>query len=264
MPPFLGARVVKGISLDDIAAYVNETAFFRNQWQFRPGVGRERRRVQGAHPADASHAARGGEDVGRAGAAGRVRLLRRQRRRRRPRSSGRTATGRSSRPGSRSRASASSRTSASRTSSGPIESGELDYAAFHIVTMGAAVSDATAALFAENKLPGLPPAARSRRRDGRSARRDVAPSHPRGVGLRRRGRPDAHGLFRQQYRGGRYSWGYPACPDLEDNAKVADLLAADAIGVSVSEETSWQYHPEQTTSAIICHHPQAKYFVARG
>ena len=44
---------------------------------------------------------------------------------------------------------------------------------------------------------------------------------------------------------------------------MAELLAADAIGVSVSEETSWQYHPEQTTSAIICHHPQAKYFVAR-
>ena len=75
--------------------------------------------------------------------------------------------------------------------------------------------------------------------------------------------PTLTGLFRQQYRGGRYSWGYPACPDLEDNAKVAELLAADAIGVAVSEETSWQYHPEQTTSAIICHHPQAKYFVAR-
>ena len=76
--------------------------------------------------------------------------------------------------------------------------------------------------------------------------------------------PTLTGLFRQQYRGGRYSWGYPACPDLEDNAKVADLLSADAIGITVSEETSWQYHPEQTTSAIICHHPQAKYFVARG
>ena len=75
--------------------------------------------------------------------------------------------------------------------------------------------------------------------------------------------PTVAGLFRQQYRGGRYSWGYPACPDLEDNAKVAELLGADAIGVAVSEESSWQYHPEQTTSAIICHHPRAKYFVAR-
>jgi 5-methyltetrahydrofolate--homocysteine methyltransferase len=75
--------------------------------------------------------------------------------------------------------------------------------------------------------------------------------------------PTVLGLFRQQYRGGRYSWGYPACPDLEDNARVAELLGADRLGIEVSEETGWQYQPEQTTSAIICHHPRAKYFVAR-
>ena len=72
--------------------------------------------------------------------------------------------------------------------------------------------------------------------------------------------PSLAGLFRQQYRGGRYSWGYPACPDLSENAKVAALLGADRIGVEVSE--GFQLHPEQTTDAIICHHPQAKYFVA--
>jgi 5-methyltetrahydrofolate--homocysteine methyltransferase len=72
--------------------------------------------------------------------------------------------------------------------------------------------------------------------------------------------PTLTGLFRQQYRGGRYSWGYPACPDLTDNAKVADLLEASRIGVVVSE--GFQLHPEQTTDAIICHHPMAKYFVA--
>ena len=49
----------------------------------------------------------------------------------------------------------------------------------------------------------------------------------------------------------------------EDNARVAGLLDAARIGISVSEETGWQYQPEQTTSAIICHHPQAKYFIAR-
>jgi len=76
--------------------------------------------------------------------------------------------------------------------------------------------------------------------------------------------PTLTGLFRQQYRGGRYSWGYPACPDLEDNAVVASLLDAQRIGVTVGEQTSWQFEPEQSTSAIICHHPQAKYFVARG
>ncbi len=72
--------------------------------------------------------------------------------------------------------------------------------------------------------------------------------------------PTLTGLFRQQYRGGRYSWGYPACPDLTDNAKVVELLGGDRIGVTVSE--GFQLNPEQTTDAIICHHPEAKYFVA--
>ena len=71
--------------------------------------------------------------------------------------------------------------------------------------------------------------------------------------------PTLAGLFRQQYRGSRYSWGYPACPDLEDQAKVADLLEIDRIGVTVTEE--FQLHPEQSTSAIIVHHPEAKYFI---
>jgi 5-methyltetrahydrofolate--homocysteine methyltransferase len=72
--------------------------------------------------------------------------------------------------------------------------------------------------------------------------------------------PTLTGLFRQQYRGGRYSWGYPACPDLEDNAKVVELLGGDRVGVTVSD--GFQMHPEQTTDAIVCHHPQAKYFMA--
>ena len=75
--------------------------------------------------------------------------------------------------------------------------------------------------------------------------------------------PDLRGLFRQKYRSGRYSWGYPACPDLEDNETVARFLQSERIGVMCSESTSFQYQPEQTTSALICHHPRAKYFVAR-
>ena len=75
--------------------------------------------------------------------------------------------------------------------------------------------------------------------------------------------PTIGGLFRQQYRGGRYSWGYPACPDLEDNQTVGELLDAGRIGIEVNEETGFQYQPEQTTSALICHPPQSKYFVAR-
>jgi 5-methyltetrahydrofolate--homocysteine methyltransferase len=75
--------------------------------------------------------------------------------------------------------------------------------------------------------------------------------------------PTLSGLFRQQYRGGRYSWGYPACPELEDNERCAKLLDADRIGIEVNEETGFQFQPEQSTAAVVFHHPKAKYFVAR-
>jgi 5-methyltetrahydrofolate--homocysteine methyltransferase len=61
-----------------------------------------------------------------------------------------------------------------------------------------------------------------------------------------------------RYRGKRYSFGYPACPDLEDRAKIVDLLEPERIGVKLSEE--FQLHPEQSTDALIAHHPEAKHF----
>ena len=64
----------------------------------------------------------------------------------------------------------------------------------------------------------------------------------------------------QAYRGSRYSFGYPACPDLEDRAKLVALLDPSRIGVELSEEL--QLHPEQSTDAIVVHHPEAKYFNA--
>jgi cobalamin-dependent methionine synthase I len=69
---------------------------------------------------------------------------------------------------------------------------------------------------------------------------------------------DLDAFFRVAYRGARYSIGYPACPDLADRAKVARLLNPGRIGVELSEEM--QLHPEQSTDALIAHHPQAKYF----
>ena len=75
--------------------------------------------------------------------------------------------------------------------------------------------------------------------------------------------PDLNGLFRQKYRGGRYSFGYPACPDLADNEKAWEILDGARLGIEVSEDTGFQFQPEQTTCALICHHPRAKYFVAR-
>ena len=69
---------------------------------------------------------------------------------------------------------------------------------------------------------------------------------------------DIEKMLQQGYRGGRYSFGYPACPKLEDQEGLLRLLGADRIGVSLSDE--WQLHPEQSTSAIVLHHPRAKYF----
>jgi 5-methyltetrahydrofolate--homocysteine methyltransferase len=144
-----------------------------------------------------------------------------------------------------------------------VASPQVDYAAFHIVTMGDRLSQRTAELFAADRY------------------RDYLHLHGLGVemaealaelwhlrirrewGFADQDGPTLTGLFRQQYRGGRYSWGYPACPDLEDNLTVAELLDAKRIGIDVGAATGYQYHPEQTTSALICHHPQAKYFIAR-
>src|SRR5262245_27795892 len=67
-------------------------------------------------------------------------------------------------------------------------------------------------------------------------------------------------LFHQKYRGSRYSFGYPACPNLEDQAKLFALLKPEEnIGVRLT--SGFHMEPEQSTSAIIVHHPQAKYFV---
>jgi 5-methyltetrahydrofolate--homocysteine methyltransferase len=69
---------------------------------------------------------------------------------------------------------------------------------------------------------------------------------------------DIEKMLSQGYRGGRYSFGYPACPRLEDQEPLLRLLKAERIGVELSDE--WQLHPEQSTSAIVLHHPRAKYF----
>ena len=69
---------------------------------------------------------------------------------------------------------------------------------------------------------------------------------------------DMRDLFKQGYRGCRYLFGYPACPNLVDQEVLLDLLGADRIGIKMSDEH--QLWPEQSTSAIAVHHPSAKYF----
>ena len=270
-PPFIGSRVIKGIPLDDIAEYVNETALYRNQWQFRPekvsdAAGGERPENDDEFKTRLRATFR--EQLAAAKASG---VLVPQ-----------VVYGYFPANGDgndlviwtdESRTTEAARFRYPRQKVDPflciadffrpIESGETDFAAFHIVTMGAAVSEETAKLFAANEyqqyllLHGL----------GVEMAEALAEYWHKRIredwGFVGEDGPTVGGLFRQQYRGGRYSWGYPACPDLEDNATVATLLGADRLGIEVGEETGWQYQPEQTTSAIICHHPQAKYFVAR-
>jgi 5-methyltetrahydrofolate--homocysteine methyltransferase len=139
--------------------------------------------------------------------------------------------------------------------------GESDVVAFHLVTMGAAADKATAKLFASDSY------------------RDYLELHGLSVQLTEalaemwhaRIRQEwgiAHGddkdmdrlIAKQGYQGSRYSFGYPACPDLSQQSLVMDLLEGERIGVSLSEE--FQLEPEQSTTAIIMHHPEAKYFNA--
>ena len=266
-PPFLGTKVVKGIALDDIAAYINETALFRNQWQFRPETG-------------ADDTAETDEEF-----KARIRPILRQQLAEAKASDmlvpqlvyGYFAANADGDDlviwTDESRSTEQARFHYPRQSSSPhlciadffrpIDSGETDYAAFHIVTMGQRVSDMTAELFAADRYQdyllvhglGVEMAEALAELWHRRIREEWGYADEDG--------PSLTGLFRQQYRGGRYSWGYPACPDLEDNLTVGELLDVGRLGVKVSEETGFQYQPEQTTSALICHHPQAKYFVAR-
>ena len=143
----------------------------------------------------------------------------------------------------------------------PKDSGELDVIAFHLVTMGGRVSEVTGELFAQNayrdylELHGLSVQLTEALAEYWHARvRDE-------LGFSGEDSDDMGDVFRQGYRGSRYSFGYPACPDLEDRATLVRLLRPERIGVKLSEEL--QLHPEQSTDALVVHHPEAKYFNAR-
>jgi 5-methyltetrahydrofolate--homocysteine methyltransferase len=140
------------------------------------------------------------------------------------------------------------------------ESGEIDTVAFHIVTMGQSVSEATSKLFAANnyreylELHGLSVQLTEALAEHWHARIRQE------LSFGSEDSPDINEILDQGYRGSRYSFGYPACPDLEQQVQLCELLDPARIGVELSEE--FQLHPEQSTSAIIVHHPEAKYFNA--
>jgi 5-methyltetrahydrofolate--homocysteine methyltransferase len=258
-PPFLGSRIAKGVPVEQIAEYLNLTALFRNQWGYRPEDSEDdpafKERVSAVLREQLARAVEADLLTPQvvwghfpAAADGRDLVI----------------------FSDDTRTAEATRFTFPRQLQDPflciadffrpIESEQKDYASFMLVTMGPRVSERCAQLFAENRytdylmLHGL----------GVEMAEALAELWHRRIreelGFAQEDGPNLMGLFRQQYRGGRYSWGYPACPDLTDNAKVADLLQAGRIGVVVSE--GFQLHPEQTTDAVICHHPQAKYFVA--
>ena len=140
------------------------------------------------------------------------------------------------------------------------ESGEIDTVAFQIVTMGQSVSEATSKLFAANnyreylELHGLSVQLTEALAEHWHARIRQE------LSFGSEDSPDITEILDQGYRGSRYSFGYPACPDLEQQVQLCQLLEPERIGVELSEE--FQLHPEQSTSAIIVHHPEAKYFNA--
>ncbi len=259
VPPFVGSRVAKGIPLDDVASFLNETALFRNQWGFKPQGGED----DPAFKARIRSVLREQLATAKAG-----QLLVPQ-----------VAWGHFAANADGddlvifeddTRSTERMRFSFPRQIESPwlcisdffrsVDSGEPDWASFQVVTMGWRVSEEAARLKAADEyqnylfLHGL----------GVEMAEALAEYwHHRirqELGFADQDGPTLTGLFRQKYRGGRYSWGYPACPALEDNAKVVELLGADRIGIEVSE--GFQLHPEQSTTAIVCHHPRAKYFVA--
>ena len=259
VPPFWGTRVIENIKLDDVFPYVNETALIKGQWQVRKGkkseldykqfladninpeLDRLKRQckteklldpkvVYGYFPCQSN-----GNDLI---------IYHDDRKTERlrftfPRQNG-------------------DRYLCLSDYFASVDSGRMDVVAFHLVTMGACASKHSAQLFASNNYKeylyfhGL---------SVESAEALAELWHKRireELGIAGSDSPDIKRLFSQGYQGSRYSFGYPACPNLEDSTKLFDLLKPERIGVKLSEE--FMIEPEQSTDAIIVHHPEAKYF----
>ena len=253
LPPFWGSRVVRGVPLDDIAALLNRTALFRTQWSF----GRDN--TQDAEAALRATMAMVREERLLAPAAvygyyacnssGNDLLIYEA-----PDSD--TVVAKFTFP----RQTAHRRLCISDFFR-PVGSGERDVIAFSTVTMGPRVAERAAELFAEDRytdylyLHGL---------GVEMAEAMAEYFHQRiraELGIAAGDADTPEELFRQGYQGSRYSFGYAACPNLEDRKQLFDLLDPGRIGLELSEE--FQLHPEQSTDALIVHHPEAKYFNAR-
>jgi len=140
-------------------------------------------------------------------------------------------------------------------------SGQMDVVGVALVTIGPKASEYTKKLFESGEytkylyLHGLSV-------ETAEALAEFHHKHVRQeLGIAGEDSPEIRDLFHQKYRGSRYSFGYPACPNLEDQTKLFQLLKPEeTIGVRLT--TGYLLEPEQSTSAIVVHHPAAKYFVA--
>ncbi|MGD9630789.1 MAG: methionine synthase [Pyrinomonadaceae bacterium] len=139
-----------------------------------------------------------------------------------------------------------------------VDSGTIDVVAFDLVTMGRRASEHSAELFKADNYQdyllfhGL---------SVESAEALAEMWHKRireELGIAAGDAPELAKLFHQGYQGSRYSFGYPACPNIEDQTKLFELLQPERIGVELTDE--FMLEPEQSTSATIVHHPEAKYF----
>ncbi|MDX3235782.1 methionine synthase [Streptomyces sp. ME03-5709C] len=260
-PPFWGSRVVKGIPLKDYASWLDEGALFKGQWglkQARSGgptyeelvetEGRPRLRglldrlqSQGLLEAAVVHGyfpcVSKGDDLIILHDDGTERTrftFPRQRRGRRL---------------------------CLADFFRPEESGETDVVGLQVVTVGNRISEAANELFAADayrdylELHGLSVQLAEALAEYWHARVRAE------LGFAAEDPAAMEDMFALKYRGARFSLGYGACPDLEDRAKIAELLEPERIGVRLSEE--FQLHPEQSTDAIVIHHPEATYFNAR-
>ena len=255
-PPFYGSRVVENVSLADVFSFINETALFKGQWQFKQGrmpleeyqllvrekvrpIYQELKRRSAQEKLLAPKVVYGyyecqseGNDLIVYDQGKEVRFTF-------PRQ-----------PAGKHLCLADF--------FAPRESGRMDTVAFHLVTVGRRASEYSHELFKSDNYAdylyfhGL---------SVESAEALAELWHKRireELGIAGADSPDLSRLFRQDYQGSRYSFGYPACPRLEDQEKLFTLLDPSRIGVELSEE--FQLEPEQSTSAIIVHHPEAKYF----
>ena len=260
-PPFLGSRIVRGISIDEIARFVNETALFRNQWQFRPKEGENddefKERIRPTLR-EQLHIAR----TETSSAADRLRIL--------PDRVGRERSGAffddGLRTSERTRchfpASTRARPVYLSISTGPVDRLGPDPAALHIVTIGPNSPRTPAPCFED---PPYQETSRSQTESSDGSRHSASCRHlrnPRQWGFAHEDAPALTGLFRRQYGAAGTRGGYPACPELQRQStrrrstrpdRSASRLEAHLLPVSA----------RTVDLGVICHHPRAEFFVGR-